>query len=62
MYKRQERLSLEGLEKGLSMVSLAEVVSVYEHSAFIDVYAGMSELDYNNMVAIPLSHAGIFEG
>ena len=57
-----ERLSLEGLEKGLSMVSLAEVVSVYEHSAFIDVYAGMSELDYNNMVAIPLSHAGIFEG
>ncbi len=57
-----ERLSLEGLEKGLSMVSLAEVVSVYEHSAFIDVYAGMSELDYDNMVAIPLSHAGIFEG
>ena len=44
------------------MVSLAEVVSVYEHSALIDVYAGMSELDYNNMVAIPLSHAGIFEG
>ena len=33
----------------------------YEHSA-TDVYAGMSELDYNNMVAIPLSHAGIFEG
>jgi len=59
---KRERLSLEGLEKGLSMVSLAEVVSVYEHSAFIDVYAGMSELDYNNMVAIPLSHAGIFEG
>ena len=62
MAPKGERLSLEGLEKGLSMVSLAEVVSVYEHSAFIDVYAGMSELDYNNMVAIPLSHAGIFEG
>ena len=62
MAPKRERLSLEGLEKGLSMVSLAEVVSVYEHSAFIDVYAGMSELDYNNMVAIPLSHAGIFEG
>ena len=57
-----ERLRLEGLEKGLSMVSLAEVVNVYEHSALIGVYAGMSELDYDNMVAIPLSHAGIFEG
>ena len=57
-----ERLRLEGLENGLSMVSLAEVVNVYEHSALIGVYAGMSELDYDNMVAIPLSHAGIFEG
>ena len=57
-----ERLRLEGLEKGLSMVSLAEVANVYEHSALIGVYAGMSELDYDNMVAIPLSHAGIFEG
>ena len=44
------------------MVSLAEVVSVYEHSALFDVYAGMTELDYDNMLAIPLSHAGIFEG
>ena len=57
-----ERLRLEGLESGLSMVSLAEVVNVYEHSALIGVYAGLSELDYDNMVAIPLSHAGIFEG
>ena len=57
-----ERLSLEGLEKGLSMVSLAEIVSVYEHTAHIEVYAGMPELDYDNMLAIPLSHAGIFEG
>ena len=57
-----ERISLEGLEKGLSMVSLAEIVNVYEHTALIDVYAGMSELDYDNMLAIPLSHAGIFEG
>ena len=57
-----ERLRLEGLEKGLSMVSLAEIVNVFEHSALIGVYAGMSELDYDNMVAIPLSHAGIFEG
>ena len=57
-----ERLRLEGLERGLSMVSLAEVVNVFEHSALIGVYAGMSELDYDNMVAIPLSHAGIFEG
>ena len=57
-----ERLRLEGLENGLSMVSLAEIVNVYEHSALIGVYAGMSELDYDNMVAIPLSHAGIFEG
>ena len=38
------------------MVSLAEIVNVYEHSALIGVYAGMSELDYDNMVAIPLSH------
>ena len=57
-----ERLSLEGLEKGLNMVSLAEIVSVYEHTAVINVYAGMPELDYDNMLAIPLSHAGIFEG
>ena len=57
-----ERLSLEGLEKGLNMVSLAEIVSVYEHTALINVYAGMPELDYDNMLAIPLSHAGIFEG
>ena len=57
-----ERLRLEGLENGLSMVSLAKIINVYEHSALIGVYAGMSELDYDNMVAIPLSHAGIFEG
>ena len=44
------------------MVSLAEIVSVYEHTAHIEVYAGMPELDYDNMLAIPLSHAGIFEG
>ncbi len=59
---KDKQLRLAGLEKGLSMVSLAEVVSVYEHSALFDVYAGMTELDYDNMLAIPLSHAGIFEG
>ena len=59
---KDKQLRLAGLEKGLSMVSLAEVVSVYEHSALFDVYAGMAELDYDNMLAIPLSHAGIFEG
>ena len=59
---KDEQLRLAGLEKGLSMVSLAEVVSVYEHSALFDVYAGMAELDYDNMLAIPLSHAGVFEG
>ena len=59
---KEDRLALEGLEKGLNMVSLAEVVSVYENSAVISVYAGASGLNYSDMLAIPLSHAGIFEG
>ena len=59
---RENRLALEGLEKGLKMVSLAEVIDVYENSAVISVYAGVSELNYDAMLAIPLSHAGIFEG
>jgi hypothetical protein len=44
------------------MVSLAEVIDVYENSAVISVYAGISKLNYDDMLAIPLSHAGIFEG
>ena len=59
---RENRLALEGLEKGLKMVSLAEVIDVYENSAVISVYAGISALNYDDMLAIPLSHAGIFEG
>lgn len=59
---KEDRLALEGLEKGLNMVSLAEVVNVYENSAVISVYAGASGLNYSDMLAIPLSHAGIFEG
>jgi hypothetical protein len=59
---RENRLALEGLEKGLKMVSLAEVIDVYENSAVISVYAGISKLNYDDMLAIPLSHAGIFEG
>ena len=59
---KEDRLALEGLEQGLKMVSLAEVVNVYENSAAITVYAGSSTLNYDDMLAIPLSHAGIFEG
>ena len=59
---KEDRLALEGLEQGLKMVSLAEVVNVYENSAVISVYAGASALNYDDMLAIPLSHAGIFEG
>jgi len=59
---KEDRLALEGLEQGLKMVSLAEVVTVYENTAEISVYAGASALNYDDMLAIPLSHAGIFEG
>ncbi len=59
---KEDRLALEGLKKGLNMVSLAEVVDVYENSAVISIYAGNSAINYDDMLAIPLSHAGIFEG
>lgn len=59
---REDRFALDGLERGLGMVSLAEVVSVFENTASVDVYAGLSPDNYNDMLAIPLSHSGIFEG